>query len=119
MKSSFLPWSEISWKCPDKKILCDFLCILQLFIYLSLGGQLVLSWGSLQPSLVLVARSDLISPAMGFSAKIATEEGPAGGAGHWHLLPGMGLSQPQAQEHQEGTVQRRQMRTWKEKFRSM
>lgn len=58
--------------------------------------------GSPQPSLTPIARSDLIFPAMGFSAKIATEEGPAGGVGHWHLLPGVGLSLSQAQVHQEG-----------------
>lgn len=103
VKSSFLPRSKIAWKCPDNKILCDFLCILQLFIYLSLGGQLVLSLGGPQPSLTLIARSDLISPAMGFSAKIVPEEGLAGGVGHHHLLiSSMGLSLSQAQVHQEG-----------------
>lgn len=90
LKSSFLPWSEISWKRPDNKILCDFLCILQLFIYLSLGGQLVLSLGVPQPSLTLITRSELIFPAMGFSAEIATEDNPVEGVGHWHLLPGRG-----------------------------
>lgn len=102
MKSSFLPWSKVSWKCPDNKTLCDFLCILQLLIYLSLGQQLILSWGGPQLSLTLIARSDLVFPAVGFSAKIATEEGPAGGAGHWHLLPSMGLRLSRAQVHQEG-----------------
>lgn len=101
LKSSFLPWSKISWKRPDNKILCDFLCILQLFIYLSLGGQLVLSLGVPQPSLTLIMRSELIFPAMGFSAEIATEDNPVEGEGHWHLLPGRGLILSPAQVHQE------------------
>jgi len=33
VKSNFLPWSEISWKCPDNKILCNFLCISKLSVF--------------------------------------------------------------------------------------
>lgn len=73
VKSSFLPWSEISWKRPDNQILCGFLCILQLFIHRSLGGQLVLSRG--EPSAVPHQVQGVISF---FSARIASEEGSEG-----------------------------------------
>lgn len=59
VKSRFLPWREILWKYPDNRILCDFLSILELFIYLSLSSQ-----GTPQPPLAFVSRSNLIYSAI-------------------------------------------------------
>lgn len=100
MKSSFLPRSKIAWKCPDIKILCDFLCILQLFIYLSLGGQLVLSLGGPHPSLTLIEISFLL-PCISLP-KLSQKKGLWGVLGTAISLPSMGLSLSQAQVHQEG-----------------
>lgn len=90
-----IPWSKISWKCPDNRILCDFLCILELFIYLGLSSQLLQPWGAPQPPLTLIARSNLIYSAMSFSAEIATEK-PVEDVGHWPLpRPSLRLFQSQ------------------------